>query len=243
MKAASGGVGQCPAAAGEGLGALPRGCRGPGVSSSQPLCRAHSTSRWRCRGSDTLCSLMRPPSHARVLAPAAQTKRQMDVLLSGCICGIPEQDSNNASFLTALPRASRASFCLKREVLACRILPQPPRDAGSEQSAFPCPVYPFSPGLWSTSALCHGWTVSGGSLQGSPHFGQGDSSSHSVVEICPRAALLPFWFHLPTDAHFNWADPPVTDFCVSILGFLIPACSHLDLPLQEDFHTLLFVWG
>lgn len=41
----------------------------------------------------------------------------------------------------------------------------------------------------------------------------------------------------------NITAPPVTDLCVSTLGFLISACSHLDLLLQEDVHTLLFVWG
>lgn len=102
---------------------------------------------------------------------------------------------------------------------------------------------PFPPGFWSTSApvpwlegLCRALPTSDRMI---PHHTLLDRFIPELIYF-----LSGFTFQLTlTLTGINIADPPVTDFCVSTLGFLIPACPHLDLLLQEDVHTLLFVRG
>lgn len=141
--------------------------------SSHPLCRAHSTSRWRCRGSDTLCSLVRPPGHGRVLLQPCVQHRRKGKLMCSC-------QGASAGFLSSIPAMlllSQSSLALcfpglflpKERALGLQDPAAAPRDAGSEQSAFPCPVqgavFIHSPRV--SGAPQHprpGWRVSGGAL-------------------------------------------------------------------------------
>lgn len=197
---------------------------------------------------------MRPPSHARVLAPApraAQTKRQIDVLLSGCISGIPEKRSSNASSLTeqlclALPGPLSAKR--ERSWLAgpCHSPPEMLVQSGAPSPAL-CRGLCLSipPGFWSTPAPVLWLEGVGGALSRAlPTLGRVIPHYTLLHWFAPELlySLSGFSFQLTlTLVGINITAPPMTDFCVSTLGFLIPACSHLDLPLQEDVHTLLLV--
>lgn len=164
---------------------LGRGCR---VSAHPMPCAVPAAHPGACRGSGTFCSLMRPPSHARVLSPAlraAQTKRQIDVLLSGCISGI----LRSIPAMLLLSRSSLAlcfpSFFLPKERGLGLQDPANPPDM-LVQRGVPCPalcrdcVYPFPPGFWSTSAPVSWLEAVGRALCRALPL----SSSHSVTLIC-----------------------------------------------------------
>lgn len=185
-----------------------------------------------------------------MLAPAPcseQAKRKIAVLLSGCISEIPEIHSSDDASLTeqpclVLPGSLSAERKMSWLAGSCHSPPEM-----LVQSRVQGAVFIHCPGLLehlSTRALaggCRGllcWAL--------PTLGR----------LIPHQALLRWFvpellysfsvFAFPltlTLIGTNITNPPVTDFCVSALGFLIPACCHLDLPLQEDVHTLLLVWG
>lgn len=154
---------------------LGRGCR---VSAHPMPCAVPAAHPGACRGSGTFCSLMRPPSHARVLSPAlraAQTKRQIDVLLSGCISGI----LRSVPAMLLLSRSSLAlcfpSFFLPKERgLGLQDPANPPEML--VQRGVPCPalcrdcVYPFPRASGAPQHLCPGWRLWGGLSAGPFHF-------------------------------------------------------------------------
>lgn len=150
-----------------------RGCR---VSAHPMPCAVPAAHPGACRGSGTFCSLMRPPSHARVLSPAlraAQTKRQIDVLLSGCISGI----LRSVPAMLLLSRSSLAlcfpGFFLPKERGLGVQDPANPAEM-LVQRGVPCPdlcrgcVYPFLLEHLSTCVLAGG--CGEGSLQGPSTF-------------------------------------------------------------------------
>lgn len=163
----------------------------------------------------------------------------------------------SAAFLRNIPatlvlsQSSPAScfqslFLPKERGLGLQDAATAPRDAGSPALCRGlCLSIP--PSFWSTSAAVP-WLegVRGALCTSLPTLGSVIPHHTLVHWFVPELlySLSGFAFQQTlTLMRINITDPPVTDLCVSTLGFLISACSYLDLPPQEDVHTLLFVWG